>query len=59
MTPSIEETRITRIYAFKDATIQKVEAIATDSSYDWEIDLQMALLALEAKQQLRSSGMDI
>ena len=59
MTPSIEETRITRIYGSIDAGIKKLEPIETDSTYDWEVDLQMALLAHEAKQQLRSRGMNI
>ncbi|WP_455202783.1 hypothetical protein [Kaarinaea lacus] len=59
MTPSIEETRITRVYAARDTTVKKIEVIKTESPYDWEQDLQMALLALEAKQQLRSRGMNI
>lgn len=59
MTPSIEETRITRVYATKEAGVKKIESLETGSPYDWEQDLQMALLALEAKQQLRSRGMNI
>jgi hypothetical protein len=59
MTPSIEETRITKIYAAKDANVSKIESLEPASPYDWEQDLQMALLALEAKQQLRSRGMDV
>ena len=59
MTPSIEETRITRVYAAKDVDIKKTESLETESPYDWEKDLQMALLALEAKQQLRSRGMSV
>jgi len=59
MTPSIEETRITRVYATKDTGIKKIESIEPDSPYDWEQDLQIALLALEAKQQLQSRGMNI
>jgi hypothetical protein len=59
MTPSIEETRITRVYATRDANVSKIESLEPESLYDWEQDLQMALLALEAKQQLRSSGMDV
>lgn len=59
MTPSIEETRVTRLYATKDASVTKLDPIETGSPYGWEQDLQMALLALEAKQQLRSRGMNI
>ncbi len=59
MTPNIEETRIVRVYARKDINIQKVESKTPESTYDWEKDLQMALLANEAKQQLRSQGMQV
>lgn len=59
MTPSIEETRITRVYATRGTTVKKIDSIETESPYDWEHDLHLALLALEAKQQLRSRGMNI
>jgi len=59
MTPSIEEMRITRVYAANNVEIQKLHSIESKPSYDWEADLQMALLALEAKQELRARGMSV
>ena len=59
MTPSIAEIRITRVYVANDLSLEKIESLPGKSPYDWEQELQMALLALEAKQQLRSRGMDI
>jgi hypothetical protein len=53
MTPNIEEHRLVRIYADKTLTHIKQDT-TTDISpvYDWEKDLQMAELALEAKTEL-------
>jgi len=56
MTQSIEETRITRVYARNDITLTKIDTQAPGTPYDWEKELHMAQLALEAKQQLRSQG---
>ncbi|HEY5602432.1 MAG TPA: hypothetical protein VIM41_04940 [Gammaproteobacteria bacterium] len=59
MTSSIEETRITRVYAGNQLMLEKIHALENKTPYDWETELQMALLALEAKQQLRSRGMPV
>ncbi|WP_455221922.1 hypothetical protein [Kaarinaea lacus] len=59
MTPSIEEMRITRVYVANDVPIEKLHSIESKPPYDWEADLQMALLALEAKQELRARGMGV
>ena len=59
MTPNIEETRITKVYAHNDLTIKKIESTSDNEAYDWENDLQMASLALEAKQELRARGMNV
>ncbi|WP_455365305.1 hypothetical protein [Kaarinaea lacus] len=59
MTPSIEELRITRVYVANDMPVEKLHSIESKPPYDWEIDLQMALLALEAKQELRARGMNV
>ena len=59
MTPSIEETRITRVYAVNDLPLQKLTLQTQATPYDWEAELQMALLALEAKQELRSRGIRV
>ena len=57
LTQSIEETRIVRIYAdapFHDLPQYQPAQLA--EPYDWERELEMALLTLEAKEQLRSKG---
>lgn len=57
LTQSIEETRIVRIYAddgFHDLAQYQPAQLATP--YDWERELEMALLTLEAKEQLRARG---
>jgi hypothetical protein len=59
MTPSIEEMRITRVYVANDLPLEKLHTIASKPPYDWEADLHMALLALEAKQELRARGMSV
>jgi len=59
MTPSIEEMRITRVYAANEVPMEKLHSIESKPPYDWEMDLQMALLALEAKQELRARGMNV
>lgn len=58
--PSLEETRIVRIYA--DEPFHAIERYAPEQfaePYDWERELEMALLALEAKQDLRSRGIAV
>lgn len=59
MTPSIEETRITKVYAASDQTLEKITTVADSEPYDWEKELHMATLALEAKQELRARGMEV
>jgi hypothetical protein len=57
LTGSIEETRITRVYA--DAPYRQItrpKPVGPLAHYDWENDLEMALLALEAKRFLRERG---
>ncbi len=57
MTPSIEETRHVHIYAHNSVDdLQTPQAIPPAQSYDWEKDLQMALLALQAKQEVQARG---
>lgn len=60
LTGNIEETRLVRIYAdegYHDITIDA--ACVHGEPYDWERDLEMAQLALQAKQQLRSNGFPV
>ncbi len=57
LSPSIAETRIVRIYA--DTSVPEIPQYAPEimcEPYDWESELEMALLALEAKQHLRQRG---
>jgi len=57
MTPSIEETRHVHIYAHNSVgDLQPAKALPPVQCYDWEKDLQMALLALQAKQEVQSRG---
>lgn len=60
LTPSIAETRIVRIYADEpwhhihiDSEVESVDP------YDWELELDMALTALEAKEALRARGFSV
>ncbi len=59
LTPNIEETRHTRIYA--DGPYQGIDVtnIQHATPYDWEEEVNMALLAIEAKEHLRSSGYEV
>jgi hypothetical protein len=65
MTPNIEETRVTKIYASNDIVLEAPPitdinpAQPITGCYDWEIELQFALLALEAKQELRARGVRV
>ena len=57
---NIAETRICRIYA--DLPYHTIPPYTTHTSptpYDWEQDLQMASLAMEAKQQLQRQGFQV
>jgi len=57
MTTNIEETRFVRVYAHtKIAHIDKIERVPEKPCYDWEKDLQITMLALEAKQQIEDRG---
>lgn len=60
LTPNIEETRITRVYIQKPfATLSKPAHLPDAEAYQWEQELNMAQLALQAKQQLRSQGITV
>lgn len=57
LTGNLAETRITRVYArteFHD--LAPITATIPLAHYDWEKDLQMATLALEAKRFLKQRG---
>jgi hypothetical protein len=57
MTPSIEETRHVHIYAHSSVgDLQPAQGLPPVQSYDWEKDLQIALLALQAKKEVQSRG---
>jgi len=57
MTPSIEEIRHVHIYAHNSmGDLQTAQALPPLQSYDWEKDLQMALLALQAKREVQRRG---
>jgi len=58
LTPSIEETRYVKVYADQD--YQHIEVDDDQPSadpYDWEQELEMALLARQAMEHLRAQGM--
>lgn len=60
LSPNLEETRVVRIYADQSvAEIPQYEITEPVQPYDWEAELEMALLALEAKQELRSRGIAV
>jgi hypothetical protein len=57
MTPSIAETRHVHIYAHHSLDdLNPAQGLAPVQSYPWEKDLQMALLALQAKQEVQGRG---
>lgn len=57
MTPSIEETRLVHIYLHNSVEdLQPTQGLPPVQAYDWEKDLQMALLALDAKREVQSRG---
>jgi hypothetical protein len=60
LTPSIAETRIVRIYADEPWQHIHVDSeVESPSPFDWELDLDMALTALEAKEALRARGFSV
>jgi len=60
LTPSIEETRYVKIYADEGFHhIDVPDELPPVQAYDWEYELEMALLTLQAKQHLRAQGMQI
>ena len=57
MTTNIEETRTVRVYAYTEfAHINRIDNLPDLPCYDWEKDLQITMLALEAKQQIEDRG---
>ncbi|MBL4851759.1 MAG: hypothetical protein JKY90_05700, partial [Gammaproteobacteria bacterium] len=56
LTPSMEETRHTRLYASTDYFDIVVDDEENVEGYDWEKELEMALLGHEAKQFLHAKG---
>lgn len=57
MTPSIEEVRKVKIFAHQSVEqIQTPPALPLAEPYAWEQDLQMALLALQAKREVQARG---
>jgi len=60
LSASIEETRHVRIFA--EASVGDIPQYAPEqmaTPYDWEEDLELALLAIEAKEHLRSRGIAV
>ena len=57
MTPSIEETRHVHIYAHHSVgELLPAQALPPAQCYDWEKDLQMTLLALQARTEVQGRG---
>lgn len=60
LTPSIEETRYVKVYADEaHHDIDIPDVLPPAPPYDWEFELDMALLALQAKQHLSAQGAQI
>ena len=60
LTPNIEEVRQVKIFAdrpYHDLDVQ--EALPVAVPYDWERDLNVALMAHEAKRHLQSLGFPV
>ena len=60
LTASLEEVRHVRIVAdqpYHDISLYAPETMATP--YDWEEELELALLSIEAKNHLRSQGVAV
>lgn len=57
LTPNIEETRHTRIYANNQlAKFELPDSLSEVAPYDWEQELAMAELALKAKKTIQAHG---
>lgn len=57
LTPSIEETRYVKIYADRDfLDIDVPDELPAAEPYDWERELEMALLARQAMEHLKAQG---
>ncbi len=56
LTPSMEETRHTRIYASTNYFNISIDDEENVEGYDWEKELEMTLLGHEAKQFLHAKG---
>lgn len=57
MTPSIEEVRKVRIYRhISTSDIARLDELPSAQAYDWEKDLNMAMLALQAKREVEARG---
>ena len=60
MTPNIEEVRTTHVFARNDMTPAPPFKFSPESPlFDWELELDMALLAREAKQLLQIRGLPV
>ncbi len=60
LSANLEEDRVVRIYADESITeVPRYEIDKPVQPYDWEAELEMALLAMEAKQELRSRGIEV
>ena len=60
LTPSIEETRYIKVYADRDYQHIEVEDDQPSAEpYDWEYELEMALLARQAMEHLRAQGVSV
>lgn len=57
LTPSIEETRYVKVYAEREfQDIDVPDALPPAEPYDWERELEMALLARQALEHLKAQG---
>jgi hypothetical protein len=57
LTPSIEETRYVKVYADRDfQDIDVPDELPPAEPYDWERELEMALLARQAMEHLKAQG---
>lgn len=59
LTPNIEETRTVRVMARKNLKLQAVEINQIQPHYPWEDELEMVLLALQAKQEILARGLPV
>jgi len=60
LTGNFAETRLTRVYAHTEFhNLAPIKPTGPLAYYDWEKDLQMASLALEAKQFLKQRGVTL